>query len=138
VSPTVQRTDPAGAERRGIPRLDNGIAADPYPAPPPSATDLERSRRVIRLVAKPPTAMLAALAGLVAGKVFDSIWARLGRGEHPPEADDKNAGWAAVLGGALLQGAVYAAVQAAVKRGSATAVEKATGTWPGPTEAAAG
>ena len=94
---------------------------------------------MIRLVAKPPTAVLTALAGLVAGKVFDSIWARLGWGEHPPDPDDKKAGWGAVLGGALLQGAVYAAVQAAVKRGSATAVEKATGTWPGPTaEVAAG
>jgi hypothetical protein len=43
---------------------------------------------------------------------------------------DEHRGWGEILTAAALQGAVFAAVRAAVDRGSAQGVRRLTGHWP--------
>jgi predicted metal-dependent enzyme (double-stranded beta helix superfamily) len=71
------------------------------------------------------------LGGLLAGMAFKQVW-RLAAGEDDaPDATDEHRSWTEVLIAAGLQGAVYGVVKAAVARGGAVGVKKATGTWPG-------
>jgi len=78
-----------------------------------------------------PFGMLAgAAAGLVAGVVVKRVW-RLAAGEDDtPDVLDERRGWGEILAAAALQGAVFAAVRAAVDRGSAQGVRRLTGHWP--------
>ncbi|MFB7333094.1 DUF4235 domain-containing protein [Streptomyces adustus] len=48
-----------------------------------------------------------------------------------PDATDEERAWAEILAAAVLQGAVFGGVKAAVERGGATATRRLTGTWPG-------
>jgi hypothetical protein len=89
---------------------------------------------MVKALYKPLSLILGVLGGLMASKVFDLIWNRVARQDGaPPEPDQKEATWMMVLTGAAAQGAIYALVKAAVKRGGAQGVEKAVGTWPGKT-----
>ncbi|HEX3611417.1 MAG TPA: DUF4235 domain-containing protein [Sporichthyaceae bacterium] len=90
-----------------------------------------------KVMYKPLSAVSGALAGVLAGRLFDLLWRRLGEGDSAPDPEEKYVGWGTVLLGAALEGVIYATVRAAVKRGGATGVEKVTGTWPGPAEAQA-
>jgi hypothetical protein len=83
-----------------------------------------------KLAYKPVGMLAGAAAGLIAGAVFKQAW-RLAAGEdETPEALDERRGWGEILAAAALQGAVFAAVRAAVDRGSAQGVRRLTGHWP--------
>lgn len=84
-----------------------------------------------RLAQRPLRMVLGALAGLAAGFVFDRTWRALAHSDHVPRALDEGHGWSEVLLAAALQGAVFAAVKAAVDRASAVGVRRFTGSWPG-------
>lgn len=71
------------------------------------------------------------LGGLIGGKIFKQIWKRVSDEDDPPGARQSEYGWGEVLSAAALQGAIFAAVKAAVDRGGARGFEKLTGTWPG-------
>lgn len=89
---------------------------------------------MVKTLYKPIAILLGLLGGMVAGKVVQAVWMRVGdENEVPPAPDQREAAWKTVLIGAALQGAIYAIVKAAIKRGGAVGVEKATGTWPGKT-----
>ncbi|MGQ0632737.1 MAG: DUF4235 domain-containing protein [Sporichthyaceae bacterium] len=92
---------------------------------------------MIGVAYKPLALVLGMIAGMLAGKIVDVAWHRIGDDDVPPDPEQRDTTWRMVLIGAALQGAVYATVKAAVKRGGATGVEKATGTWPGKTAQAA-
>jgi hypothetical protein len=79
---------------------------------------------------KPVGLALGALSGVVAGLVFKQVWKALGHDEDAPNATDEDRTWHEVLLAAAVQGAVFAAVKAAVDRGGATTVRRMTGTWP--------
>ena len=79
---------------------------------------------------KPLGLILGAAAGVVAGVVLKQIWKRIERDRDAPNATDENRGWAEILAATALQGAIFAAVKAAVDRAGATGVCKATGYWP--------
>lgn len=78
-----------------------------------------------------PVGMAAGMAaGAMAGLIFKRVW-RVAAGERDtPQALDENRTWIEILGAAAVQGAIFAAVKAAVDRGSATGVRRLTGTWP--------
>ncbi|MGW4874179.1 DUF4235 domain-containing protein [Streptomyces chartreusis] len=83
-------------------------------------------------VAYKPIGMAAgALGGVLAGAVFKQLWKQLGHEEDAPDATDEHRTWREVLSAAVLQGAIFAGVKAAVDRGGATAARRLTGTWPG-------
>ena len=70
-------------------------------------------------------------AGLVAGVVFKQVWKRVADSDDAPEANDRRHGWKEILFAAAIQGAIFAAVKAAVDRSGAVAFERMTGEWPG-------
>ena len=83
-----------------------------------------------KILYKPIGIAVGVLAGLLAGKVFELIWG-LVSDEQPADADDRDAGWPEVLISAGIQGAVFATVQALVRRSGAKGFERMTGIWPG-------
>ncbi|MFF3342716.1 DUF4235 domain-containing protein [Streptomyces flavidovirens] len=84
-----------------------------------------------KIAYKPVGGALGALSGVVAGAVVKQVWAKLGHDEEAPDATDEDRTWREILLAATLQGAIFAAVKAAVDRGGAAATKRLTGTWPG-------
>ncbi|KUN75228.1 DUF4235 domain-containing protein [Streptomyces griseoruber] len=84
-----------------------------------------------KFVYKPVGLALGAVSGVLAGGVFKQVWKRLGHEEDAPDATDEQRGWREVVSAAVLQGAIFAGVKAAVDRGGAVATRRLTGTWPG-------
>jgi len=79
----------------------------------------------------PVSLLISVLAGVAAGAVFKQIWKRISDEEDAPEALESEYGWREVLPAAALQGAVFALVKTAMKRGGAKGFERLTGVWPG-------
>jgi hypothetical protein len=70
------------------------------------------------------------LAGFVGKKLFDQVWSVVDD-QDPPESEHREATWGKVIAAAALQGAIFRVTKIAVDRGSRTAFESLTGTWPG-------
>jgi hypothetical protein len=83
-----------------------------------------------KLAYKPFGLLLGAAAGLVAGVVFKQVWRVVSGDDDAPNATDEERGWVEIMLAAALQGAIFAAVKAAVDRGGAEGVRKLTGEWP--------
>jgi len=88
-------------------------------------------KKMIKLVYKPVSRIAGVLAGMLAGAIFRQIWKLAAHGDNAPSATDSRRGWHEILPAAAAQGAVYAAVKAAVDRGAAEGTRKLTGVWPG-------
>jgi hypothetical protein len=58
------------------------------------------------------------------------VWKLAAHQDDTPDALDQERGWGEIIAAAALQGAVFAAVKAAVDRGSAQGVRRLTGHWP--------
>jgi hypothetical protein len=84
-----------------------------------------------KLAYKPVGMAMGAISGVVAGAVFKQVWKKLGHDEDAPDATDEQRTWREVLTAAVVLGAIFAGVKAAVDRGGATATRQLTGTWPG-------
>ena len=84
-----------------------------------------------RLFYRPFGLMFSVLGGILAGAVFRQIWKRVSRKEEPPNARASEYGLREILPAALVEGAIFGLVKAAVDRAGARTFEKATGTWPG-------
>ncbi|MEJ8667543.1 DUF4235 domain-containing protein [Streptomyces sp. NPDC048384] len=84
-----------------------------------------------KIAYKPVGMAMGAVSGVLAGAVFKQVWKRLGHEEDAPDATDEHRTWREVVSAAVLQGAIFAGVKAAVDRGGATATRRLTGTWPG-------
>ncbi|MFV0137947.1 DUF4235 domain-containing protein [Streptomyces sp. HMX87] len=80
---------------------------------------------------KPVGLALGALSGVLAGGLFKQAWKMLGHDEDAPDATDEERRWGEVVTAAVLQGAIFAGVKAAVDRGGAAATRRLTGDWPG-------
>ncbi|WP_422397047.1 DUF4235 domain-containing protein [Streptomyces gobiensis] len=83
-----------------------------------------------KLLYKPLGMLFGVLGGMLAGVIFRRLWGLITGEDDAPEATDEERGWREVLPAAALQGAVFAAVKAAVDRGGATGVRRVTGRWP--------
>lgn len=86
-----------------------------------------------KLLYKPFSMLASLLGGMVAGAAFKRIWRIAAREEQTPSATDPARRWPEVLGAAALEGAIFAVVNAAIRRGTASAARQITGTWPGRT-----
>jgi hypothetical protein len=80
---------------------------------------------MIKLLYKP----VSVLGGMLAGAIFKKVWKITAGEDDAPNADARR-GWSQVLLAAALQGAIFAAVNAAVDRG-AEGTRQLTGVWPG-------
>ena len=83
-----------------------------------------------KLLYKPLSLAFGVAGGLLAGALFKQVWKRVSDEPDAPDATDEHRGWGEVLAAAALQGAIFAAVKAAVDRGGATGVRRLTGVWP--------
>jgi Protein of unknown function (DUF4235) len=84
-----------------------------------------------KIAYKPVGLVLGAAGGALAGVLFKQTWKVIGHEEDTPDAKDEARTWREVLLAAAVQGAIFAAVKAAVDRAGATATRRLTGTWPG-------
>jgi hypothetical protein len=84
----------------------------------------------VKLLYKPFALVAGILAGVLAKKVFDSIWGLIDK-EEPPKANTAEASWPKVLGAAALQGVTFKVVRTAMDRAGAKGFERLTGVWPG-------
>jgi hypothetical protein len=89
------------------------------------------STAVAKLIYRPFGLVFSVLGGIVAGVVFKRLWKVYSGEQDPPKAKESEYGWKEVLPAALLQGAIFGLVKAAIDRGGARAFERLTGTWPG-------
>jgi Protein of unknown function (DUF4235) len=78
-----------------------------------------------------PIGILAGLvAGLVAQKGFDRIWAVFDE-EEPPEAEDREVSYPKLALALLLEGAIFRLVKGIVDHGARLGFASLTGRWPG-------
>ncbi|MFE2537031.1 DUF4235 domain-containing protein [Streptomyces sp. NPDC059371] len=84
-----------------------------------------------KIAYKPVGLALGAITGMIAGAVFKQAWKVLSHDKDAPDATDEDRDWGEILLAATLQGAIFAAVKAAVDRAGATTTRHLTGTWPG-------
>ncbi|MFD5628236.1 MULTISPECIES: DUF4235 domain-containing protein [unclassified Streptomyces] len=84
-----------------------------------------------KIAYKPVGLALGAVSGMLAAAAFKQAWKVLGHDEDAPDATDEGRSWSEVLVAAIIQGAIFAGVKAAVDRGGAVATRRVTGTWPG-------
>jgi hypothetical protein len=83
-----------------------------------------------RVLYKPFGMVVSVLGGLAAGTIFKRLWRLLSHGQEAPSATQPGTGWSRVLVAAMVEGAVFGVVKAAIDRGGAVAFSKLTGRWP--------
>lgn len=84
-----------------------------------------------KLAYRPLGMLVSVLGGLIASRLFTTVWKAVDGGEDAPESTDARRSWSEVLIAAALQGAIFATVKAATDRSGAIGFEKMTGAWPG-------
>ncbi|MFL6061647.1 MAG: DUF4235 domain-containing protein [Marmoricola sp.] len=93
----------------------------------------EEASRSAKILYRPIGLVSSIVSGVVAGQVFKQVWKRAAPqdSDDAPKALESEYGVAQVVAAAAVQGAVFAAVKAAVDRGGARLFQKWTGEWPG-------
>lgn len=85
----------------------------------------------MKLLYKPFGVLLGVIGGLLAGAAFKQVWKRVGHDEDTPNATDRQRGWSEVVLAAMVEGAIFGGVKAAVDRAGASGYQRVTGVWPG-------
>lgn len=80
---------------------------------------------------KPFGLLFSVLGGILASMIFRKVWEAVTDEPDAPDSTDRDRSWSEVLMAAIVQGALFGGVKAAVDRAGATGFAKATGTWPG-------
>ncbi len=88
----------------------------------------------MKLLYRPLGMLLGALGGMAATAISGQIWKAVAGDKEAPSATMKDKRWREVLLAAALQGAIFGVVKAAIDRGGAIGVHRATGKWPGDEE----
>ncbi|GHF05564.1 membrane protein [Amycolatopsis deserti] len=81
----------------------------------------------MKLLYKPLNLAVSALGGILAGMLFKQAWKAVTGEDNAPEATSGDYSTKEVLTAAVLQGAIFGGVKAAVDRAGAKAFTKATG-----------
>jgi hypothetical protein len=86
-----------------------------------------------KLLYRPVGLVSSIIGGIVAGQIFKQVWKRATPGDEAdaPKALESEYPMRDILIAAAVQGAIFAAVKAAIDRGGARAFERWTGEWPG-------
>lgn len=85
----------------------------------------------MKLLYKVLSLIVSLLGGLLAGAAFKRVWAAVSGEEEAPTAISAEYSTKEVLLAAILQGAIFAGVKAAVDRAGAQGFKKITGFDPG-------
>ena len=84
----------------------------------------------MKLLYKPVSMLASVVSGLLATMLFKQVWRATAGAEHAPNARDPEYNWRQIAVAALVQGAIFGAVNAVVDRAGASAFAHATGSWP--------
>ncbi len=85
----------------------------------------------MKLLYKPLGLLVSVLGGILASAVFNKVWTAATGQQEAPEATSAEHSTKQVLLAALVQGAVFGVVKAAVDRAGAKGFKQLTGTDPG-------
>ncbi|MGB8994880.1 MAG: DUF4235 domain-containing protein [Pseudonocardiaceae bacterium] len=85
----------------------------------------------MKLLYKPLGLLVSALGGILAGAVFKKVWKAVSGEQEAPEATSAQHSTREVLIAAMMQGAIFGVVKAAVDRVGAKGFKTITGTDPG-------
>lgn len=86
---------------------------------------------VNKILYKPMSLLASVLGGVAASAIFGRLWGRIGDDEKKaPKPEDLRRSTREVLLAAVLQGAIFALVRAAVDRASAKGYRRLTGENP--------
>jgi hypothetical protein len=81
----------------------------------------------VKILYRPLSLLISVLGGILAGAVFKKVWAAVSGEEEAPEATSPEHSTQEVLVAAVIHGAVFAGVKAAVDRAGAKGFKKITG-----------
>lgn len=84
-----------------------------------------------KLAYRPVGLIAGIVAGAVSGAIFKQIWKLVAKEDDAPTALQSEYKMREVVLAAAIQGAIFAAVKAAVDRAGARGFTQLTGTWPG-------
>jgi hypothetical protein len=84
----------------------------------------------VKLIFAPIGIVAGLLAGLLAQKGFDRIWA-LVDDEEPPEPDQRDVPYRKLIPALLVEGAIFRLTKGVVDHGIRGAFARLTGSWPG-------
>lgn len=83
-----------------------------------------------KLIYKPVGTLVGVLGGVAATAVFGKVWEMVTGDRDAPEPTDRNRTWGQILLAAMVQGAIFGGVRAAIDRSGAMGYRKVTGSWP--------
>ena len=81
----------------------------------------------MKILYRPLSMLVSVLGGILAGAVFKKVWAVMSGEEEAPQATSPEYSTKEVLVAAVVQGAIFAGVKAAVDRAGARGFKKITG-----------
>lgn len=84
----------------------------------------------MKLLFAPIGIIAGLLAGMVAQKGFDRLWAVFDE-EEPPESDQRDASYPKLIAALVVEGAVFRLTKGVVDHGVRSGFARMTGTWPG-------
>jgi Protein of unknown function (DUF4235) len=84
----------------------------------------------MKLIFAPIGIIAGLLAGLIAQKGFDRLWAIFDE-EEPPEPDQREIRYAKLIPALLIEGAVFRLTKGLVDHGVRGGFARLTGRWPG-------
>jgi hypothetical protein len=86
-------------------------------------------KRILKLLYKPMSLLISAFGGVLAAAPFKKVWTAVSGEDEAPDATSEH-GTKEVLLAAVIQGAIFAGMKAAVDRAGARGFKKLTGTDP--------
>jgi hypothetical protein len=86
----------------------------------------------VKLIFAPIGIIAGLLAGLIAQKGFERLWAVLDE-EDPPDPEDREARFAKLIPALIVEGAVFRLTKGLVDHGVRAGFARLTGRWPGDT-----
>lgn len=84
----------------------------------------------MKLIFAPIGIVAGLIAGTIAQKLFDRVWAVFDE-EEPPEPDQREARYTKLIPALLVEGAVFRLTKGLVDHGVRSGFARATGRWPG-------
>jgi hypothetical protein len=84
----------------------------------------------MKLIFAPIGIVAGLLAGLVAKKGFERLWAVFDEAD-PPEPDQREATYPKLIAALVVEGAIFRLTKGVVDHGIRSGFARVTGTWPG-------
>jgi hypothetical protein len=86
--------------------------------------------QMLKLMFMPVRLIGGMVAGVLAAKVFERVWAAIDK-DGAPDPEHREIPLPKMLAALALEGAIFRAVRGLVDHGSRVAFSRATGRWPG-------